>query len=66
MTPRFPEISAELSAYYDKPIGFTAAVRRALQRAGHRDEAKEFTEKAFAASSAEEVLAIAREYINVL
>ena len=66
MTPRFPEITAELSPYADKPVGFTAAVRRALQKAGHRDAAKEFTQKAFAASDSDEVLAIARQYINVL
>lgn len=63
-TPKFPELEAEVSPYADKPMGVTAFVRRTLQKAGHREEAAEFTRRAFQASE-ETLLDLAREYITI-
>jgi hypothetical protein len=40
-------------------------VARALKKVGQADKAKEFTEKAFAAHSYDEVLAMLSEYVEV-
>jgi hypothetical protein len=41
------------------------AVSKALKRAGEKERATEFTEKAFAAHSYDEVLQLAMEYCEV-
>ena len=40
-------------------------VSRALKQVGQPDKAKEFTEKAFAAHSYDEVLALLQDYVEV-
>jgi hypothetical protein len=40
-------------------------VSRALKKAGQQDKAKEFTERAFAEHSYDEVLAMLDEYVEV-
>lgn len=41
-------------------------VSKALTRGGQPDKAKEFTQKAFAAKSYDEVLAMVHDYVEVL
>ena len=48
----------------DKPVACVALVRRALQKAGHGQAAKEFTQLAFGTAN-EDFLTLARSWVSV-
>jgi hypothetical protein len=65
MSTRFPDITVSLLEQAGKPMAQIAMVRRALQNAGHDQAAREFTDLAFAAE-ADEIVALARQFVTVI
>ena len=64
MEPLFPEIVVELALQEGRPVASIALVRRALQKAGHRQAANDFTAEAMAEDEAG-IAATARKYVTV-
>jgi Tfp pilus assembly pilus retraction ATPase PilT len=62
MHTRFPDITVSLLEQDGKPVAQISMVRRALQNAGHEQEAREFTDRAF---TAEEDLGKSRGMISL-
>ena len=65
LPPRHPEVVVDLTGQEAKPVACVALVRRALQHAGHGEDARRFTEEALAAAN-DELVGIARRYVTVL
>ncbi len=63
--PTFPDIVVDLVGQQEAPVACIAVVRRALQKAGHAEAARQFTDRAFA-SSTEHILTLARRYVQLL
>ena len=66
MRTRFPEITVALLEQTGKPMAQISLVRQALQRAGHNDEAHEFTNLAFETEEAALIIDLARQYVTVV
>jgi hypothetical protein len=65
MSAQFPDITVALLEQTGKPIAQISLVRQALQKAGHANEAREFTELAFETEEAA-LLELARRYVTVV
>ena len=65
MKARYPDIAVALYEQTGKPVAQIALVRQALQKAGHDDEAREFTNLAFA-SDEDALINLARLYVTVV
>jgi hypothetical protein len=65
MPVRFPEITVSLLEQAGKPVAQIALVRRALQKAGHDDVAREFTSLAFAGEE-DDIVPLACQFVTVV
>lgn len=65
MSPRFPDITVSLLEQAGKPVAQISMVRGALQKAGHDQVAREFTDLAFAAEE-DEIVDLARQFVTVV
>ncbi len=65
MSARFPDITVALIEQAGKPVAQISMVRRALQKAGHSQVAREFTDLAFDAEE-DEILDLARQFVTVV
>lgn len=65
MSTRFPEITVALLEQTGKPIAQISLVRQALQKAGHDDAAREFTNVAFDTEEAA-LIDLACRYVTVV
>lgn len=64
-TPLHPEVVVDLTGQEAKPVACLAMVRRALQKAGHDDSARSFTDRAFSRPN-EELFEIADHYVTLI
>lgn len=62
--PAFPDIVVDLVGQQNSPVACVAVVRRALQKAGQAEAARQFTDRAFS-SPTEELLDLAREFVEI-
>lgn len=62
--PLYPDVVVDLAGQESKPVACIAVVRRALQKAGHPEAAKAFTDEAFSGAQ-EEIFARARRYVTL-
>ncbi len=62
--PKHPEIVVELTPQRGRSLATIALVRRALQKAGHGDEARQWADQALA-SEPDALLNLARNYVTV-
>ena len=65
MSAQFPDITVALLEQMGKPVAQISLVRQALQKAGHENIAREFTELAFETEE-EALLDLARRYVTVV
>ncbi len=65
MNARFPEITVAALEQTGKPVAQIALVRQALQKAGHDDVAREFTNLAFDTEE-DALMDLARLYVTVV
>ena len=65
MSTRFPDITVSLLEQAGKPVAQISMVRRALQKAGYDQVAREFTDLAFAAEE-DEIVELARQFVTVV
>lgn len=63
--PLHPDVVVDLRGQLAKPVACLAMVRRALQKAGHGDDAVRFTNEAFASSN-EELVEVASRFVTVV
>ena len=63
--PKFPDVTSRLVGEDGNVFNIIGIVSRDLKRAGHIQEAKEFSEKCMNASSYDEVLQISMDYVEV-
>ena len=62
--PHYPHVAVELTHLQGRPVAAIALVRRHLQRAGHPDAARQWTDEAMDLEESQ-ILAAARLYVNV-
>ncbi|MDX1631912.1 MAG: hypothetical protein R3234_08625 [Thermoanaerobaculia bacterium] len=62
--PLFPEVVVDLTGQETKPVASVALVRRELQKAGHREAARRFTEEALGGPTGE-IRATAARYVTL-
>ncbi len=62
--PLHPHITVHLSEQKDRPVASIALVRRALQKAGHGEDALKFSREAMA-GEIEDIWPIARKYVTL-
>lgn len=65
--PKMPktDVEVQLSGEDGNAFSIIGRVSKALKRAGEAELAKEFTDKAFAAGSYDEILRLCMEYVDV-
>ena len=63
--PLHPDVVVDLVGQAAKPVACIAVVRRKLQKAGHHDDAKRFTDEAFAGAT-EQIFDTARRYVTLV
>lgn len=63
-SPLHAEVVVDLTGQESKPVACVALVRRALQKAGHREAARRFTEEALSGPT-EEIRATAERYVTL-
>lgn len=66
MTTKFPQVHVQLSGGDSNVFAVIGAVTRALKSEGLRQEAKEFSDAAFACGSYDEVLQLCMKTVHVL
>ena len=62
---KYPDIHVKLTGKDGNVYGVIGAVAGALRRAGHKEEAKKFTEDAMSLGSYAEVLQLCMETVDV-
>jgi hypothetical protein len=63
---KFPDITVQLSGEDGNVFGIIGRVTEALRRAGHREEAKQYSREMFAAESYDHALQITMSWVTVL
>lgn len=65
MDVKFPDVSVDLSETDGNVFSIIGKVKKALERAGHREAADEFRTKAMEAESYDDVIQLAMSMVDV-
>lgn len=63
--PKYPEVTVKLIGQDGNAFNIIGLVAAALKKAGHKEAAAEFTQRAFDSGSYDEVLRLVRESVAV-
>jgi len=62
---KYPDLNVKMVGEDGNVFAIIGRVSRALKRAGHREAANEFVEKAISSKSYDEVLCLVMEYVDI-
>lgn len=65
MEPKFPDVEVQLTGHDGNAYAIIARVVRGMERAGYREEAKEFAHAAMESESYDDLLMLAMRTVDV-